>query len=36
MARNSEYQFIPTDTDAVTVLVTTVYEQLTEIGRAHV
>ena len=29
MSRNPDYQFIPTDTDAVTALVTTVYEQLT-------
>lgn len=29
MPRNPEYQFIPTDTDAVTALVTEVYEKLT-------
>lgn len=29
MPRNPEYQFIPTDTDAVTALVTEVYERLT-------
>lgn len=29
MARNPEYQFIPTDTDAVTELVTAVYEKIT-------
>ena len=29
MSRNPDYQFIPTHTDAVTALVTTVYEQLT-------
>lgn len=29
MARNPEYQFIPTDTDAVTELMTAVYEKLT-------
>lgn len=29
MSRNPEYQFIPTDTDAVTALVTEVYEKMT-------